>query len=621
MHENSEHIKARMLQTAARIWGYPEADAATDFDPLVSLLLAVNAAEFERLSHEIHQSRTRVLEKMVQLMAPEVLTGPLPASGILYALSTEAQTEIREWDQFFYSRRISNAAENAAPNSRDLFFTPAGRFKLNKCAVQYIATGNKLFRYTDALSKELMAYAQPQQALQPNTLWLGIDQPAVSLDGTQFYFQIRNEVNKPAFYSQLPKAVWSINGNTLQTQKGYNTAEEEDMPGLVEQVLQQTGPAVRYLREVRHLYTHCFVSLTDAEKHTVMAQPAVPEALKSRFAPQHWQAMEARPVKWVKVVFPENISSEMLEDVACFTNCMPVVNRRLHDVTYRLQEMANLLPLTTDAQFFDVAEITDEHGRPLHLRTTADEAWQETDVLFRSGGAGRFDDRDASAALQHLVQLLRDESAAFSGLGRDLIAEEIRQLKQVIAKLEQLLSQKQTPAERVPYLVIRKGSKADTRHLFVKYWSTDGTLGNDIKAGTPLQPYKTGAVNHAHICLLTNMHGGKDRLTQTDSVIAYKQAVLSKDRIMSREDIRLYCLGYIGKGVKRISVEKGVMVAADTTRGFVKTIDVTIVLERKAWLDALEKDELGFWKEHLSARLAEKSMAFMPFRIFIEEAA
>ncbi|GGH80323.1 hypothetical protein HNQ91_004866 [Filimonas zeae] len=621
MHENSEHIKARMLQAAARIWGYPEADAATDFDPLVSLLLAVNAAEFERLSNEIHLSRTRVLEKMVQLMAPEVLTGPLPASGVLYALSTEAQTVIRESDQFFYSRRISGGSEQEAPGTRDLFFTPAGRFTLNKCAVQYMATGNKLFRYTDAMAKELMAYTQPQQVLPPNTLWLGIDQPTVSLDATQFYFQIRNEVNKPAFYSQLPKAKWSIEGKGLDTRKGYNTTDADDAAGMMEQVLQQTGPATRYLRQIRHLYEHCFVSLADAEQHTVIAQPVVPNELRNLFAPQHWQAMEARPVKWIKVVFPENISSEMLEDVSCFTNCMPVVNRRLHDITYRLQDMANLLPLTTDAQFFDIADITDEHGRPLHLRTTTGDTQQDTDVLFRSGGAGRFDERDANMVIQHLVQLLRDESAAFSGLGRDLIAEEIRQLQQVIAKLEQLLSQRQAPAERVPYLVIRKGKKADTRHLFVKYWSTDGAQGNAVKAGTPLQPYKTGAVNHAHICLLTNMHGGKDRLTQTDSVIAYKQAVLSKDRIMSREDIRLYCLGYVGKGVKRIAVEKGVMVSADTTRGFLKTIDVTIVLDRKAYLDALEKDELSYWKEHLSAQLAEKSMAFMPFRIFIEEAA
>lgn len=621
MHENSEHIKARMLQAAARIWGYPEADAATDFDPLVSLLLAVNAAEFERLSNEIHQSRTRVMERMVQLMAPEVLTGPLPASGILYALSTEAIVNILERDQFFYSKRTSNVAESDLPGTRDLFFTPAGNFTLNKCAVQYMATGNKLFRYTDTMAKELIAYAQPQQPLEPNTLWLGIDQLQVSLNQTQFYFQIRNEVNKAAFYSQLPKAVWSINGNSLTARKGYNSAEADDTAALAEQLLQQAGPARRYLGQIRHLYEHCFISLTDAAQHSVIAQAVVPDELKTRFAQQYWQAMEARPVKWIKIVFPENISSEMLEDVSCFSNCIPIVNRRLHDITYRMQDMANLVPLTTDTQFFDLAEITDEHGRLLHLRTTGPEIQEGTDVLFRSGGAGRFDERDANAVIQHLVQLLRDESAAFAGLGRDLIAEEIKQLQQVITKLEQLLAQKQMTGEPVPYLVIRRGEKTGTRYLFVKYWSTDGVQGNDIKAGTPLQPYRTGAVNHAHVYLLTNMHGGKDRLTQVDSVIAYKQAMLSKDRIMSREDIRLYCLGYVGKGVKRIAVEKGVMIAADTTRGFLKTIDVTIVLERKTYLDALEKDALSFWKEHLSAQLTEKSMAFMPFRIFIEEAA
>lgn len=620
MHENSEHIRNRMLQTAARIWGYPEADAATDFDPLVSLLLTVNAAELERLSHEIQQSRSRVMERMVQLMAPDVLTGPLPASGIMLALSAGEEVLLNESEQFFYSKRTTAGTEGEPAKNKDLFFTPAGNFHLNKCAVTCLATGNKLFRYTDAVTKELVAYTAAQAALEPNTLWIAVDQPQVSLHKTQLYFQIRNEVNKPVFYSQLARGSWSINGAPLVAVRGYNE-EDRAAAGLVEHLLRQEGVAPQVLQQTRQLYAHCFITLFDYEHITVLVEPGVPEALLKAFTPQQLQAVSAKPVRWVKLVFPENISSEMLEDVNCYANCMPVVNRRLHDITYRLQEMANLVPLTTEDQFFDLAEITDEEGHLLHLRDPAKEKGNGIEVLFRNGGAGRFDERDATAVLKHLVQLLRDEGAAFARLGRDLIAEETRQLQQVITKLEQMLAQKQVKGGSVPYLVIKKQKEATARHLFIRYWSTAGEAGNDIKAGTPLQPYKTGAVSHTHLCLLTGTHGGKDRFTKEDSVIAYKHAVLSKDRIMSREDIRLHCLRYIGKGVKGIQVEKGVMIAADATRGFLKTVDVTIVLERKAYLDAAEKNELDFWKEQLALQLAEKSMAFMPFRIYIKEAA
>ncbi|BAV10174.1 hypothetical protein FLA_6234 [Filimonas lacunae] len=610
-----------MLQAAAKIWGYPETDAASDFDPLVSLLLSVNAAELERLSNEIQHSRIRIMERMVQLMAPDVLTGPLPASAVLYALSTDNQTMLGAHEQFFYSRRVAAASESEPVRNKDLYFTPAGNFFLNKCAVHYMATGNKLFRYTDTLTKELVAYTQGQAALAPNVLWLAIDQCDISLHNTQFYFQIRNEVNKPVFYNQLPQGKWYINGQSVQVKKGYNSREEDALYNQVEQLLQQGGIAAKVLQQVRKLFAHCFITLTDADNISAHSAAIMPEAISKVFAPHQLQALLARSVRWVQVVFPENITSEMLEDVNCFTNCIPIVNRRLHDVTYRLQEMANVLPLTTDDQFFDVASVTDDNGSQLHLRNPSKEAGEDIDILFRSGGAGRFDERDATAVIQNLIQLLRDESAAFSRLGRDLIAEETRQLQQVITKLEQLLAQKQPQAERVPYLIIRKGKHADVRHLFVKYWSTNGAMGNDIKAGTPLLPYKTGAVNHAVTCLLTNTHGGRDRLTQADSVVAYKQAVLSKDRVMSQEDIRLFVLGYFGNRVKRIEVEKGVMVAVDTSKGFVKTIDVKVVLEKKAYLDAMEKNEVNYWKEHLALQLADRSMAFMPFRIFIEDAA
>lgn len=618
MHENSEHIRNRMLHAAARIWGYSETDAAADFDPLVSLLLSVNAAELERLSNEIHHSRTRIMERMVQLMAPDVLTGPVPASAVLYALSTEPQIQLPASEQFFYTHRVPAVADGEVARNKELFFTPAGDFHLNKCAVSYMVTGNKLFRYTDAMNKELVAYTQGQAKLSAGTLWVGVDQPLVSLHRTQFYFQIRNEVNRNIFYKQLPLSRWSINGQPLTVTSGYNTCKEEL---IVSRILQQEGVAELILKQVRMLYNHCFVSLSDESAFTAGEMPAMPSELKEAFAAVHWQALEARPVRWLKIEFPENISSEMLEDVNCFSNCIPVVNRRLHDITYRLQDMANILPLVTDDQFLDIASVTDDYGCQLHIRDTSNEVQRDIDVLFRSGGAGRFDERDAASFLQNLIQLLRDESAAFSRLGRDLIAEEARQLQQVITKLEQLLAQKQIPGEKVPYLVIRKAKQSEARHLFVKYWSTNGAAGNDVKAGTPLQPYKSGAINHAHVCLLTNTHGGRDRLTQADSVIAYKKAVLSKDRIMSREDIRLYCQGYFGGRAKSILVDKGVMIAADISKGFIKTIDVKIMLEKKAWLDALDKHELEHWKEQLALELAERSMAFMPFRIFIEDAA
>src|SRR2546423_14597202 len=89
MEESRHHIKTRMLKNAARSWGYPETEAENNFDPLVAMLLASCSTELEKISGEIHASRARVLERLVQLLSPDVLTGALPAHGIACALPAE----------------------------------------------------------------------------------------------------------------------------------------------------------------------------------------------------------------------------------------------------------------------------------------------------------------------------------------------------------------------------------------------------------------------------------------------------------------------------------------------------------------------------------------------------
>jgi len=144
MSESREHIRNRMLQMAARSWGYPETEAETSFDPLVGLLLSVQAAEFERVSAEIHQSRARVLERMVELLSPETLTGPLPSHAVLAAGTLQDNVSVSPQEQFVLTQKLP--AENGGqPRTRDLFFTPTGHFAVNRSNIRYVATAGKFF--------------------------------------------------------------------------------------------------------------------------------------------------------------------------------------------------------------------------------------------------------------------------------------------------------------------------------------------------------------------------------------------------------------------------------------------------------------------------------------------
>lgn len=622
MNESREHIRNRMLQNAARIWGYPETEEASNFDPLVGLLLSVNAAELERLSNEIYHSRNRVMDRIVQLLAPDVLTGPRLASAVLNANSLEDVATLSVKEQFYTTQHIRQSSSET-PKSTDIFFTPTDAFIINKSRVRYAATGNKIYRYPGGVTKELIGLAEEQEWLPPSTLWIAMDHKELDLNHTQFYFQYRSEVNKAVFFNQLKSAGWQIGDQRIHTQKGYNSEASRNADWYAAQLIQQEVSATsRYIKLVNELYEESFVSIKDPDvQQYAAAQKELPAALKAVFGNDTLQDIH-EPLCWIRITFPENITSAMLEDVSVFANCFPVVNRKLYEITYRIQELINVIPLLTDTdQFYDLAAITDETGRLLHTRQNSEEAHEKLNILLRNGGAGRFDERDATVVVENLVQLLRDESAAFSKLGKDLISQEVKSLQQSIAKIEQLVGTTgSNQSAYTPYLMVRNPRQTSSKFLYIQYWSTNGYAANGLRPGTRLHPYKTGSVNHASVFLLTNTQGGKNRLSQSDAVVAYKYALLSKDRIMSRNDIALYCRHFLGAVVKAVTVDKGFMISAETTKGFMKTIDVTITVQRKAFIEAQEKGEVAQWEKELALQLAERSMAFIPYRVFIREA-
>src|SRR4051812_32772414 len=112
MQERFEQIRSRMLKNAARSWGYDAAASETSFDPLVAMLLGTCASEFEKLSSDIHDSRSRVLEKMVDILSPESITGAMPAHAVVSCLPVEEKAMIKEDDQFYYNLPPAFAKEN-----------------------------------------------------------------------------------------------------------------------------------------------------------------------------------------------------------------------------------------------------------------------------------------------------------------------------------------------------------------------------------------------------------------------------------------------------------------------------------------------------------------------------
>ncbi len=144
MTTNRQYIKDRMMQSAARFWGLPETDTAASFDPLVALLMGACATELEKINGEIESSRSRVLERLVQLLSPEALTGVLPAHAVAQAQPADETGKIGPEDQLYISKRHAPLQADEQATKEDIYFSPVGDFLLHKAVIKYKATGNKM---------------------------------------------------------------------------------------------------------------------------------------------------------------------------------------------------------------------------------------------------------------------------------------------------------------------------------------------------------------------------------------------------------------------------------------------------------------------------------------------
>lgn len=611
MQETKEEIKNRMIRSAAKIWGYPEIASEDDFDPLVSLLLNVNAAEFERLANQSADSKARILERMIQIMTPEILISALPAHAVVHAVSASTRDTVGTQEQLLFS-------DPGDSNRTQFFFAPAGQTTLSSHTVKFVATRHYLFEYKSVTLKEVAGYSPQTTTIEHHSIWIGLSDADSPPRELQFFFQAEMLSDKDIFYNQLAKAKWTnAAGQPIIATPGYNNKLLNENRLDVEQILKQdVSVNSTVLKDVTRLYRHRFVTVTDPFQQ---GQNEVPEELRISFPDAVPTVFQRSDIYWVKVSFPENIHYQLLQEVNYYANCFPVVNKRMHETIHELKELINIIPLATDSHFFDLEEVMTREGERLDVRNIKKKPDKSLHVTLRNGGVARFDDRDASAAIDNVIQLLRNDSAAFSAIGKNFISHEMKQLHQIINRLTQHLMQKNISYTQSPHLIIKGEEKNKTQPIFVKYWSTEGVQANGIKPGTPLATYKSSSISYHNAYFVTASAGGRNALNATDKVTAYKHALLSKNRIISKEDIHLFCRLTFGDGLKEVIIRGGVMVPADFNKGYMKTLDITLIMYRQAYLSIVQNMELEYWKEYLQQQLSGRSQSLIPYRIFIKD--
>ena len=316
---------------------------------------------------------------------------------------------------------------------------------------------------------------------------------------------------------------------------------------------------------------------------------------------------------WVKIVFPGAMKLNALDDLYISLNALPVINRRMNKITYQLRSNLNIVPLIAEETFFDLIHVQNVEGA--FFQSNPLESGFKNEAGFytlRYGGIERFDKRSATEFLQTMLDLLRDESASFSSMGNEFINSYVNQINQAIAMIENRLSTKGEQRRPSHFVIINPIKQNE--NVFIKFWSTNATEGNQVKAGTKLNLSSGGEVKSASLMLLTSSYGGKKALNENEKISAFRRSILTHDRIVTQEDIVTFCYHELGNLISSVEVKKNWDMSLLPNQGFIRVLQVNITPKTAQNISNDEWQNLAF---ELQIKIEEASNKLIPVRVVI----
>jgi hypothetical protein len=607
-----DRIKDRVLKRAARSWGFSDVEMETSFDPVVSMMLNALSYELEKVAHELEDSKTRVVERVLEIMFPEVTAGVKPARAILHALPIENGMKVSLQNQMSASRRIHNIYNPLAPITKEIALSPTLEVKLSSAEIKYVAYERNLFEISNLFYKD--AIRDYKHSLPSGVVFLGIEltNPKVEeIEDLMLYIDIKNTHQKEMFHYYLKQMKCFQDDVQITVEEGYNVPVNNiDIENIINRNYTHLS---EIMQEVNEFYFDNFYTLKGSLKHKSINEYS--EEYK------YFEAVTSRndnPIIWVKMIFPESLIPQILDNVSFTANCFPVINKKKHIINKTLGNFLSYIALETDNNIYlDVDTVVDGFNNHYEIKEFKDGVIEEGNAVLRTGGVSRFDSRSASELLQNVLDLLKDESSSFAGLGKDFMNSSLVEINQLLASVEQQARESSFSKNNDPYLMIKpKFDESIGKSFSIHYWSTCAEEGNDIKAGTVLEAKDDMLFVSKESVLITNTVGGMNKQNNKDRILAYRNALLTRGRIVTFADIKAFGFNHFKSCITDIRIEKGTRKEISVKAGFSRTVDIHLQVN-PVEKDYLSETEWDYLCDSFMKQLKNRSSNVFPYRIFV----
>lgn len=604
-----DQIKDRILKRAARAWGTKDLEMETSFDPLVSLMLNALSHELEKISDELQDSNTGIVERILEIMFPEATMAARSSQAILYAMPLENNAKVSLLNQFTTNKRIHNIYNPLEPIIKEIAFSPTLEVKLSSCEIKYIAYGSNLYKVLDALNREPVQ--DYHNFLPSGEVFLGIEMSnpnVLEVEDLMVHIDIKNKQQKEMLHYYLKNMKCFYDDARIMVQAGYNVPHH----GITNNLNKSSSHLREITQEVNDFYFDDFYTLKGILKHKVI----------HNYNLKHDSFEEVtntndKPIIWIKMVFPESLIPEIIDNVFFQINCFPVINKKRHTISKVLKNVLSYLVLDTEKSIYlDIENVIDESNHHYEIKEFKDSALEDGIAVLRTTGTPKFDGRSASELIQKVLDLLKDEGSSFSYIGKDFASKSLTEINQLLLSINEQISQSEISKNNHPHLIIKpRVDELDEQSFEVNYWSTSGEDGNNIKAGTILQSEDKLFNSNKPIQLITTTVGGFTSQNDQDRIFFYRNALLTRGRIVTIADIKAFGFNHFKNSITHIKVEKGTRKEFSIKEGFSRTVDIYIKIN-KSQKEKMPESEWEYLRESFMKHLKSKSSNVFPYRFF-----
>lgn len=581
-------IKERLLDRALDLWGI---EYERQLDPVVDLLLEAVAFESFQLEETLARADAALLGRLSRLLIPQKWMLPRPAHGLLsvHPKSGEHLMELSPHDHFSVNRVVQGV------KSPPLFFTPLYATQLLDAQIRYRLWGTQLEELGRRRCYTEQAFAE-EDRLGDHTLYLGIQIAEENLVHTD----------------RLRLAILPERGELLPFLSEIQAFDACEHPLVIQaQNILEDSYEGHYVQDLKEHYCHYLYEIELQESKASCSLTSLFPKLKEELQELHDVASQ---LYWIRLEFPAVFTLDDMASMGVHLNTVPVINRRLIRKLHSLEREGRILSLSTSDQghFLSIESLEDNLGKVYIPRERSYEAGALGVYSLYFGDLERFDASDAQRQLRRVLQLVREEGNAFSAVDNSSFASVLKELQDRLTTLEKTVGKMQSESGPSKAFLMTM-PEAEAEHLALSYWESTGGLANGLSPQDIIQSLEPDKFDSASIRLRTKTKGGRAAETEDMLIAHLRYGLLSKERIVTREDVKSYLKHRLGITLKQVDLRDGVTISQNPNKGLVRCTDVFLELVKQG--TELNEEEQAHLSSRLETELKERSVAHTTYKV------